>query len=454
MTGRRILVIDDEPSIREVLTIFLEELGYTVETADRVSTATAALDNQDYDLVMCDLKLPDGNGLEVLERARYYPNPPPFIIITAHTTPQTALEALRAGAADYLSKPFNMDDLRLILRKLLTPQPDREPIENYELIGSSPAMRKIMELIPRIAATPSTVLVTGESGTGKELVARAIHQCSAAAAGPFLSVNCGGLPEGLLESELFGHAKGSFTGAVRDHVGLFAQAEDGVIFLDEVGELTLPMQVRLLRVLQDHRVRPVGGQGELEVNARVLAATNRDLREETRSGRFREDLYYRLNVVGIQIPPLRERLEDLADLAHFFVDRCCRRFGLSQKRLSSDAVRVLRAHTWPGNVREVENIIERTIALEPGELISSGALSEHLRGETNAASPVQHLVPEEGLDIEEYLSGLRATLMQQALALSGGNQKSAADLLRMSYRAFRYHADKLGVGRAPEKKQK
>ncbi len=261
MAGRRILVIDDEPSIREILTIFLEEIGYTVETADRVSTAITALSEKSYDLVMCDLKLPDGNGLEVLERARYYPDAPPFIIITAHTTPQTALEALRAGAADYLSKPFNMDDLRLILRKLLSSQPDRIPIENYELIGTSPAMRRIMELIPRIAATPSTVLVSGESGTGKELVARAIHQCSPAAGGPFLSVNCGALPEGLLESELFGHAKGSFTGAVRDHVGLFAQAENGIIFLDEVGELTLPMQVRLLRVLQDRRVRPVGGRG-------------------------------------------------------------------------------------------------------------------------------------------------------------------------------------------------
>lgn len=452
--GRRILVIDDEPSIREILTIFLEELGYTVETADCVSSAITALNEKSYDLVMCDLKLPDGNGLEVLERARYYPDAPPFIIITAHTTPQTALEALRAGAADYLSKPFNMDDLRLILRKLLSPQPDRTPIENYELIGTSQAMRRIMELIPRIAATPSTVLVTGESGTGKELVARAIHQCSPAAGGPFLSVNCGALPEGLLESELFGHAKGSFTGAVRDHVGLFAQAENGVIFLDEVGELTLPMQVRLLRVLQDRRVRPVGGRGEVAVNARVLAATNRDLREETRLGQFREDLFYRLNVVGIQIPPLRERLEDLPELAHFFVERCCRRFDLPAKRLSSDAVRVLRAHTWPGNVRELENIIERTIALEPGELISSGALSEHLSGETAAMPPLQQLVPEEGLDIEEYLSGLRATLMQQALALTEGNQKSAADLLRMSYRAFRYHADKLGVGRPPEKKMK
>ncbi|MCD4749762.1 MAG: sigma-54 dependent transcriptional regulator [Thermoanaerobaculales bacterium] len=448
--ARRILVIDDEPSIREMLTIFLEEIGYSVATALSVASGIKSLDTQRFDLVMCDLKLPDGSGLEVLQHARNRPGAPPFIIITAHTTPNIALEALRAGASEYLSKPFNVDDLRLILIRLLTKEPPPSALTDSNLIGASPAMGHILEMIPRIAATPSTVLITGESGTGKELVALAIHKSSPLADGPFLSINCGALPEGLLESELFGHIKGSFTGAFRDHVGLFAKAQNGIIFLDEVGELTLAMQVKLLRVLQERRVRPVGATNEVEVNARVLAATNSVLREKIRAGAFREDLFYRLNVVEIHLPPLRERLDDLPDMARLFVDKCCARFKIPPKRLSPDAIRVLRAHAWPGNVRELENIIERTIALEPGELISSGSLPDHLRGGDKDSRYDLHVVPEEGLDLEEYLSGLRANLMHQALERSGGNQKKAARLLRLSYRAFRYHAEKLGLARELE----
>ncbi|MGD8440329.1 MAG: sigma 54-interacting transcriptional regulator, partial [Holophagae bacterium] len=257
MSADRILVVDDEKSIREFLTILLEQEGYEVVTADSVEAGKAALTADRPDLVMCDLKLPDGTGLEVLQHARTRELATPFIIITAHTTPQHALESLRAGAAEYLSKPFNVDDLKAILSKLLTrPSADRESYEVPEFIGSSAPIRRILDMVPRMAATPSTVLITGESGTGKELLARAIHAASANAAGPFLSVNCGALPEGLLESELFGHVKGAFTGAVRDHAGLFVDAEGGSLLLDEVGELTPPMQAKLLRVLQERRVRP------------------------------------------------------------------------------------------------------------------------------------------------------------------------------------------------------
>ena len=448
MSRGNILVVDDERSLREFLTILLEQEGYTVTTAETAAEGTRRVLGQPFDLVMCDLKLPDGNGLQVLEEARRRQVASPFIIITAHTTPQHALDALRSGAAEYLSKPFNVEDLKLILAKLVRPQATvDEHVEVPDFIGSSPAIRRILEMVPRLAATPSTILITGESGTGKELLARAVHAFSAQANGPFLSVNCGALPEGLLESELFGHVRGAFTGAVRDHPGLFAEAQRGTLLLDEVGELTPPMQVKLLRVLQEHRVRPVGGSQEIEVNVRVLAATNRDLDRAVREGSFREDLFYRLNVLHVHLPPLRQRGEDLPQLARHFVERTCAAFETPAKRLTPDALRVLQAYSWPGNVRELENVIERTVALEASEIISSGSLPEHLRGAPGEQPTEQVGLPEEGLDLEEYLENTRLSLMRQALQRTGGQQKKASELLRMSYRAFRYHAEKLGLVR-------
>jgi DNA-binding NtrC family response regulator len=444
----RILVIDDERSLREFLTILLEQEGYEVTTADTVASGIGTVLDCTYDLVMCDLKLPDGSGLEVLGEARKQQVESPFIIITAHTTPQHALEALRAGAAEYLSKPFNVEDLKLILDKLLgngAVEEERREVPNF--IGSSPAIRRILDMVPRLAATPSTVFITGESGTGKELLAQAIHAFSAAANGPFLSVNCGALPEGLLESELFGHVRGSFTGAVRDHKGMFIEAEGGTLLLDEVGELTPLMQVKLLRVLQERRVRPVGSSHEVEVKVRVLAATNRDLEQAVKDGEFREDLYYRLNVLHVHLPPLRQRAEDLPELARHFVHRTCETFDMPPKRLTSDALRVLQAYSWPGNVRELENVIERTVALESTEMISSGSLPEHLRGAPERPGVEHTGLPEEGLDIDEYLENVRKSLMRQALEKTNGHQKKASELLRMSYRAFRYHAEKLGLVR-------
>jgi len=448
MSRGSILVVDDERSLREFLTILLEQEGYTVTTAETAAEGTRQVLGQPFDLVMCDLKLPDGNGLQVLEEARRRQVACPFIIITAHTTPQHALDALRSGAAEYLSKPFNVDDLKLILAKLVRPRATvDEHVEVPDFIGSSPAIRRILEMVPRLAATPSTILITGESGTGKELLARAVHAFSAQANGPFLSVNCGALPEGLLESELFGHVRGAFTGAVRDHPGLFAEAQRGTLLLDEIGELTPPMQVKLLRVLQEHRVRPVGGSQEIEVNVRVLAATNRDLEKAVREGSFREDLFYRLNVLHVHLPPLRQRGEDLPQLARHFVERTCAAFETPAKRLTPDALRVLQAYSWPGNVRELENVIERTVALEASEIISSGSLPEHLRGSPGEQPTDQVGLPEEGLDLEEYLESTRLSLMRQALQRTGGQQKKASELLRMSYRAFRYHAEKLGLVR-------
>jgi DNA-binding NtrC family response regulator len=447
VTRSRILVVDDEASIRKLLTIMLEQQEHDVTTADSVAAALDALVEGSFELVICDLKLPDGNGLSVLEEARRRQLEVPFIIITAHTTPQHALESLRAGAAEYISKPFNVGDLKAIISKLLKRSTGGLTTEHeaVEFIGKSAALTRVLNLIPRVAATPSSILITGESGTGKEMLALAVHTSSKRADGPFLSVNCGALPEGLLESELFGHARGSFTGAVRDHTGLFAQAEGGTIFLDEVGELTPPTQVKLLRVLQGHRVRPVGGDRELEVDVRVIAATNRDLQRDVKNGRFREDLFYRLNVIHLHLPPLRQRNEDIPALARHFVKRTSARFGVAPMRLTADAIHVLQAYLWPGNVRELENTIERTVAMEPTEIISSGSLPEHLRGSPRDQYLGQASLPEEGIDLEEFLESQRLLLMRQALERTDGNQKKAADLLRLSYRAFRYHAEKLGL---------
>ncbi len=446
MTGKHILVVDDERSIREFLSILLEREGYETTTAETMSQGIELLKEQPFDLVICDLKLPDGSGFTVLHEALKLRPDTEFIIITAHTTPQLALESLRAGAAEYISKPFDVEDLKLIVRKLLGGERTGEPAAGMvDFVGSGAAMQRILDLVPRVAATPSTVLITGESGTGKELLARAIHAHSPRATAPFLTVNCGAVPEGLLESELFGHVRGAFTGAVRDHVGLFPQATGGTLFLDEIGELTPTMQVKLLRVLQEHCVRPVGGQREQDVDVRILAATNRELQVDAESGRFREDLYYRINVIHLHLPPLRHRRGDIPDLARHFAVKTCARFNVTPKRLTPDAIRVLQAYPWPGNVRELENVIERSVALETSEVISSGSLPPHLSGSTADDATEDVALPEEGLDLEEYLDGVRRSLIRQALARTGGQQKRAAELLRLSYRALRYHAAKLGL---------
>ncbi len=447
MTGR-LLVVDDEPNIREVLRIVLEAEGYGVREAETYAQATDLLGKSSFDLVICDIVLPDGNGLDLVRS--YHPGHPDtkFVVITAHNTPAQALTALRDGAVEYLSKPFDVDELKLIVEKQMQTRTASTPApEMFTFIGRSRAMWPVLERIPQVARSDATVLITGESGTGKELLARAIHAASPRSGGRFVPVNCGALPEGLFESELFGHVRGSFTGAVHDKQGLMREADGGTLFLDEVGELTPNTQVKLLRALQDRRVRPVGGTREFSVDARVITATNKDLRILIEEGKFREDLYFRVDVISLHVPPLRQRREDIPELVRHFVERACERLGMEPKEIHRDAMAVLENYGWPGNVRELENVVERTVATETSYLITVSSLPETILGSRleSGAAPGMNALPEEGLDIEAHLDAVRRELMRQALARCGGVQKDAARLLRMTYRAFRYHAEKYNL---------
>lgn len=442
---RTILVIDDEANLRQLLRILLEGEGYAVHEAASYQEAMQALATVRFDVVICDIFLPDGNGLDLVRTCHTSQPDTKFIVITAHTTPSHALAALRDGAVEYLSKPFDVEELKLVIAKqmLKTSEAGLEGRAGQRFVGKSRAMRPLLERLPQVARSDATVLIQGESGTGKELLARAIHEASPRALRLFVPVNCGALPEGLLESELFGHVRGSFTGAVRDKRGLMQEAHGGTLFLDEVGELSPNTQVALLRALQERKVRPVGGNREVEVDVRIIAATNCDLAAAVREGRFREDFYYRINVIQLHLPPLRERPEDIPELARHFIDRACRRNRVPIKQLHRDALAVMELYPWPGNVRELENVIERMVAMEPSELLTVSSLPPALLG-ADPSVPVRrlHTVPAEGLDIEAYLDNVRLDLMRQALERSGGVQKRAAELLRMSYRAFRYHAEK------------
>ena len=447
MSGR-LLIVDDEPNIREVLRIVLDGEGYSVSEAATYAEAMQLLGQTSFDLVICDIFLPDGNGLDLV-RSYHDSNPNThFVVVTAHTTPAHAMTALRDGAVEYLSKPFDVEELKLVVAKQ-TMRPASELVLTGQLdfIGRSRAMRPLLERIPQVARSDATVLITGESGTGKELLARAIHTASPRAGRLFVPVNCGALPEGLLESELFGHVRGSFTGAVRDKRGLMQEAHLGTLFLDEIGDVSANTQVKLLRALQERRIRPVGDNREVDVDVRVLAATNQDLQRRVRDGLFREDFYYRINVIHLHVPPLRERREDIPELARHFVARACARLGTETKLIHRDAMSVLEHWPWPGNVRELENVVERTVAMEPSPLITVSSLPRTLLGadvQEAQRAPAASL-PEDGLDIEAHLEGMRRELMRQALERCGGVQKDAARLLRMTYRAFRYHAEKFNL---------
>jgi two-component system response regulator PilR (NtrC family) len=447
MSGK-ILIIDDEANLRELLRIVLEGEGYVTREAGTVAEAHQQLARETFDLVLCDIFLPDGSGLDVVRSHRATHESTQFIVVTAHTTPAHALTALREGAVEYLSKPFDIDELKLVIAKQLSRPSEIPQIAGpYQFVGQSRSMWPILERIPLVARNDATVLITGESGTGKELLARAIHSASPRAARPFIPVNCGALPEGLLESELFGHVRGSFTGAVRDKAGLIQEAHGGTLFLDEIGELTPNTQVKLLRALQEHRIRAVGDTREVEVDARVVAATNQNLERLVREGRFREDFFYRINVIQLRLPPLRERREDIPDLARHFVERSCKRLHLPAKQFHRDAMALLESYAWPGNVRELENVVERLVAMEPSHLITVSSLPPAILGSEAAggegASPMA--LPEAGLDLEAHLDAIRRELMRQALARCGGVQKEAARMLHITYRAFRYHAEKFNL---------
>ncbi len=372
-------------------------------------------------------------------------------MITAHTSTQSAVEALKAGALDYIAKPFDIEELKIIVRKAV----ERKELEDENLhlrtaleerftfaniLGKSAKMQEIFTIIQRIARTNSTVLISGESGTGKELIARAIHYNSGRR-GKFVSINCGALPETLLESELFGHERGAFTGAIREKKGLFTEADRGTIFLDEIGETSTAMQIKLLRVLQDRVVRRVGSNVETPVEVRVIAATNRDLADSIQKGTFREDLFYRINVIPIALPPLRQRREDIPLLVDSFIDKFCTTLGIARKRISADAMRLIEKYHWPGNVRELENVIERMIALETAEVLTTKSLPEQiLLGGTIPDATFD--LPAEGMSLEQHLESIAKIFMLKALERTGGVQTQAAELLQMSFRSFRYYAKK------------
>ena len=461
--GPEILVIDDEAGIVEMLSIVFGKEGYRVGTARSCAEGLARLERVLPDLVLTDVKMPDGSGFEILKRTRELAPAVPVVMITAYTTTKTAIEALKSGAYDYISKPFDVEELKHVVgraleRKRLSDENValRQKIEKTArgaVVGASRKMQTLFDLVERIGKTTSTVLISGESGTGKELIARAIHKASARASAPFISINCGAMPENLLESELFGHEKGAFTGAVKEKKGLFHEAEGGTLFLDEIGETSVTMQVKLLRALQERLVRRVGGNAEEPIDVRIICATNKDLGKKVADGTFREDLFYRINVIPVPIPPLRERRDDIPHLVRHFLKKVAEEQGMPEKKISTEAMRLLEAYAWPGNVRELENLIERTVALEPSDVITTSSLPDaflHPAGVPSGSSLEGFDLPSEGLDLERYLEWLGQRLMQQALERTHGVQIRAAELLRMSERSFRYYAKKYGIRREGE----
>jgi two-component system response regulator PilR (NtrC family) len=443
---KRILVIDDEPSMREMLGIMLHREGYAVELAESRATAAAVLARGPIDMVITDVKLPDGDGIEILRHLRAATPDTVVLVMTAYGSTEAAVAALKLGAEDYLIKPFDVDELKIVVRNALEKRRLEE--ENLllraelssrhgldRIIGVSRPMGRIYELVRSVAATGSTILLQGESGTGKELVARAIHGLSTRREGAFVSVNCAALPEALLESELFGHMKGAFTDAHQTKKGLFETAHRGTLLLDEVGEMPPSMQVKVLRALQEKRVRRVGANDEVEVDVRVIAATNQSLEDLVRERRFREDLFYRLNVIPIVMPPLRERPEDVPLLAQHFLERFSREMGKPALTISPEAMDRLTRYSWPGNVRELENVIERAVALEPGTTIRPERLPNHFTGTTAVASTAD-LPP--GFDLGQHLNTLESGFLHRALDQALGNRAEAARLLGITPRSLRY----------------
>jgi two-component system response regulator PilR (NtrC family) len=447
----RILIVDDEQSMRELLSILLRKEGYEVVTAENGANALKAVQREIFDLVITDLKMPQFDGMALLKSVKEVSPDTIVIIITAFGTTEGAERARDLGAYDYIGKPFNNDEIKLVIHNALEKRHLRK--ENILLkreiesragfeyfIGKSEPMQRIFSLIRQVADTKSTVLITGESGTGKELVARALHTHSARKNNPFVTVNCGALPETLLESELFGYMKGAFTGAVSNKQGLFEAANGGTIFLDEISATTPALQIKLLRVLQEREFKRVGGTADIKVDVRVLAASNSDLQQEVSKGSFREDLYYRLNVIPIHVPPLRERRDDIPLLIVFFLKNFSS--GREPKKISPEAMNRLLGYRWPGNVRELENAIERLNILASGDTIRI----EHIPDSISTVSPCPELIPldipESGVNLEQLLQNAEKTLLFKALDKSGGVKTEAAKLLGLSFRSFRHRLQK------------
>jgi two-component system response regulator PilR (NtrC family) len=449
----KILVVDDEKSMRDFLSIMLNKEGYEVSTAGNGEDALRAVQAEIFDLVITDVKMPRMDGLEVLKMVKDVSPETVVLMITAFATTETAVEAMKLGAYDYITKPFKVEEIKLVIRKALEKRSlrkenillrremeSRAGFENF--IGKSPPMQSVFSLIRQVADTRSTVLITGESGTGKELVARAVHFNSSRKTGPFVTVNCGALPETLLESELFGYMKGAFTGAVSNKQGLFEAANGGTIFLDEISATTPALQIKLLRVLQEREFKRVGGTAEVKVDVRVIAASNKNLLNEVKSGAFREDLYYRLNVLPIQLPPLRERKEDIPPLVEFFL----RKFsgGREPKRMTPEAMKILINNRWPGNVRELENAVERLVILASGDTIRLEHVPDTIRSEQPCSELIPSDIPDGGIDLGMLLENAEKTLLRKALDKTGGVKTEAAKILGLSFRSFRHRLQKYG----------
>jgi two-component system response regulator PilR (NtrC family) len=452
-----VLVVDDEPGLRQMLHILLTRQGYDVVTAPGFRNGLEAISGapQPFPVVLTDLVMPDGSGLDIVQAARARSGTTEVIVMTAHSSVDAAVDAMRRGAYDFVQKPFVPSEIAALVAKAL--EKSSLVAENVRLraqvgdrteqqmLGHSAAMRKVSELVSKVAGSKTTVLVTGESGTGKERVARALHDRSERASAPFLVVNCGALPEALMESELFGHAKGSFTGATSRHGGIFRDANGGTVFLDEVGELAPAVQVKLLRVLQERKVRPVGSSAEEPVDVRVISATNRSIEDEVQAGRFRQDLYYRLNVIRIELPPLRERREDVPELAQRFIARFAAEMGKDVRALTPDALRALDGYAFPGNVRELENMMERAVALAGAPVIGLGDLPAVVSGLAAAPGTQLFELPPEGCNLDDVLGEVERRLLVQALERSGGVRTRSAKLLGVTFRSLRYRLAKYGL---------
>ena len=453
-----ILVVDDELSMRELLDVLLTKEGYRVSCAETGRKAISLIEKDDFDLLLCDIRLGDITGIDVLKALKNQNKDTVVIMISAYATTEAAVEAMNEGAYDFVPKPFNNEELIHTIKNALktkTLEHEKKILDDElkdtiyfgKIVGKSPSMRNIYNLILQVAKTKTNILITGESGTGKELIAKAIHEESARKDKPFVVVNCGGIPETLMESELFGHKKGAFTGATHDKKGLFETADKGTIFLDEIGEVTPPIQVKLLRAVQEHVFKPVGSNEDVSVDIRIISATNKKLEDEVIIGNFREDLFYRLNVIEIKVPPLRERKGDLRVLAQHFLEKYSREMGKEVSKLSSYAIDLLNKYDFPGNIRELENLIERSVALSNTNIIlpDSLALSLHKRrwieGIKNRRFDLDEV--RNGVSLDNILEDIEKAYLEKALECTNGKKQEAADLLGVSFRTFRYRMSKL-----------
>lgn len=453
----KILVVDDDQGIKEVLEIMLTREGYEVASAGSGNEALALCRRKNYDVVITDLRMPKMDGIELLKGIKSLSPETMVILITAYASGETALAAMKEGAYDYVEKNFDVEELKVIVQDALKKKgvnghggdPFIRELDGAvyfgHMVGKSREMLKIYSLIKKVADTPANVLVLGESGTGKELVARAIHENSSRKKMPFLAINCGGIPDNLLESELFGYTKGSFTGAYSDRPGLFEIAHGGTIFLDEIADLPAILQVKILRVVQERTFRRIGGSEDIKVDVRIISATNRNLEEKIKEGSFREDLYFRLNVIPIHIPPLRKRKEDIPLLVKYFIEKYSKAFGKEIKKVSAYALELLMKYRFPGNVRELENIIERSIALETSSIILPENLI--LADEVNVARTFapDFDLPERGFDLNAEMARIECELIKKALKKSGGSKTRAAELLNVSFPSLRHRIEKLNL---------